>query len=70
MKFFSTACAAFGILLFTSCGSGSAGDNTERTLLDSDTVAAEKEYEVEKTYREVTVDTVTETETVTKEVEP
>ena len=41
-----------------------------KKLWDTDTVGVEKEYEVEKKYREVTVDTVVETETIEKEIDP
>lgn len=61
-----------GVLLtaLVSCNSGQE-KQTERTVIDVDTVEAETEYEVEKTIREktVTIDTVTETETVTREVD-
>lgn len=52
----------------SACNSGQ-NKTTERTVLESDTVAVEKEYEVEKKIREktVTIDTITETETVEKE---
>ena len=47
------------------------GKTTERTVVDSDTVGSETEYEIEKTIQEktVTIDTVTETETVTTKEE-
>lgn len=63
---FLILCAIF---LF-SCN-GNREKTTERTLIDTDTVAVEKEYEVEKTIREKTViiDTVTETETVEVETD-
>jgi len=60
-----SACLFFAL---SACDSGKQ-KTTERTLLEKDTVAVEKEYEVEKKIREktVTIDTVTETETVEKE---
>lgn len=66
MKLFSIFIPAFFLLFILSCNSKKP---SERTLLETDTVEVEKEYEVEKKYREVTVDTITETETVEKEVD-
>lgn len=67
MKTLTVIFSALFLIAFTSCDSGKESQ-TERTVLDVDTVEAETEYEVEKTIREktVTIDTVTETETVTK----
>ena len=41
--------------------------NTERTVLETDTVGVETEYQVEQQVQKVTVDTVTETQTLTRE---
>ncbi|MFP4096159.1 MAG: hypothetical protein ACLFUB_16885 [Cyclobacteriaceae bacterium] len=62
MKFLSLS---FLILFFLAACDTNSG-NTERTVVDTDTLEVEKEYEVEKKVREVTIDTVTETETVEK----
>ncbi|MEK6478270.1 hypothetical protein WJR50_12065 [Catalinimonas sp. 4WD22] len=68
MKSLLTIFSVCFILGITACNSGQ-NKTTERTVLESDTVAVEKEYEVEKKIREktVTIDTITETETVEKE---
>ena len=68
MKSLSTIFLLCFIFSITACNSGQ-NKTTERTVLESDTVAVEKEYEVEKKIREKTViiDTITETETVEKE---
>lgn len=70
MKKLSIFLSGLFITALVSCDSGQE-KQTERTVLDVDTVEAETEYEVEKTIREktVTIDTVTETETVTKEAD-
>lgn len=70
MKKLSIFLSGLLITALVSCNSGQE-KTTERTVLDVDTVDAETEYEVEKTIREktVTIDTVTETETVTKELD-
>lgn len=67
MKFLSIIFS--GCLLTTLAACDSGQKTTERTVLDTDTVAVEKEYEVERKVREktVTIDTLTETETVEKE---
>lgn len=69
MKKLLIAFSAFSIVALTSCDSGEK--NTERTVIDEDTVSAETEYEVEQQVREKTVevDTTTETETITRERE-
>lgn len=66
MKKLFVILSTLAILAFASCNQDK---RTERTVLDKDTVGAEIEYEVEKKVREKTVDvdTVTESETVTKE---
>ncbi len=63
MKKLTLIFSAFAILSLASCDA--TNKDTERTVIDRDTVAVTKEYEVEKKIREVEVDTVTETETVT-----
>ncbi|MDF9798422.1 hypothetical protein OKW21_003685 [Catalinimonas alkaloidigena] len=67
MKYLFAIFSACFILGIAACNSGQ-NKTTERTVLEEDTVAVEKEYEVEKKIREktVTIDTVTETETVEK----
>jgi hypothetical protein len=60
------------LFIFTFCLAGcdtNKEKNTERTVIDRDTVDVETEYEVEEKVREktVTVDTVTETEKYTEE---
>lgn len=68
MKFLSIIFSLCFVAALASCDTGKE-KTTERTVLDEDTVAVEKEYEVERKVREktVTIDTVTETETVEKE---
>jgi hypothetical protein len=53
--------AAFG---FSGCGGNEK--STERTIIESDTISVEKEYEVKNTIekRTIKVDTVVETETI------
>lgn len=71
MKRLTLVFSAFSLTaLLWSCDTGE--QRTERTVLDTDTVEAETEYQVEKEIRETTVevDTVTEEETVTREVDP
>lgn len=67
MKFLSIIFSGCLVAALAACDSGQ--QTTERTVIDEDTVSVEKEYEVERTIREktVTIDTVTETETVEKE---
>lgn len=69
MKSLSLIVSAIFFVTLVSCDSGEK--RTERTVLDKDTVGAEVEYDVEKKVREktVSVDTVTEEETVTREIE-
>jgi hypothetical protein len=57
-------------LVLASCNANQE-KNTERTVVDRDTVSSETEYEIENRVREktVTIDTVTEKETVTTEEE-
>ncbi|MEK6482002.1 hypothetical protein WJR50_30960 [Catalinimonas sp. 4WD22] len=56
------------MVLLVALSACDSGKQTERTLISSDTVVVETEYEVEKTIREKTtdIDTVSETETITR----
>lgn len=58
----------FSMVLLVALSACDSGKQTERTLISSDTVVVETEYEVEKTIREKTtdIDTVSETETITR----
>lgn len=70
MKSLTLIFATIFFAALVSCDSGQQ-KQTERTVLDTDTVGVETEYEVEKKVKEktVTIDTVTEEETVTRETE-
>lgn len=57
-KVFMLLMIAGSAVMFTACGG-----NSNETVVESDTVSAETEYEIERTT--VEVDTTTETETVT-----
>lgn len=61
-KIFMLLMIAGTTVMFASCDSNTT--STEETVVASDTVSAETEYEIEKTAVEVDTTTETETETI------